>query len=45
MSVDSFHKVGSLVHLATARGGFSSNLTTIGYLPEQRRLSVNGFIP
>ena len=31
--------------MATARGGLSSNLTTIGYLPEQRRLSINSYVP
>ena len=45
MSVDSFHKLHYLVHPSTGRGGLSTNLATIGFLPEQRRLSINNFIP
>lgn len=45
MSVDSFHKMNSFVHLSTGRGGLTTNLTTMGFLPGQRRLSINNYIP
>lgn len=38
-------KVTSMMNLATARGGLSSNLATIAYLPSQKRLSVNEYVP
>ena len=39
------HKISSLSHLPTARGGLTSHLGTIAHLPDQKRLSINNYIP
>lgn len=43
--MDNFNKIHSMVHLSTGRAGITSNLATISYLPEQKRLSINNFVP